>query len=267
MKKIRIVFSLLLLLLFSIFVALACKTPQAAPYANAKPAIEEPTCVSQEVVPVDGVDVALSLYVDQGVLVRTAAVVDESQKENLNMKELESAILRQNAVDYQELQQTPYRALAASMYFLDSFSNYETNSVNQNCNVGHSGEWYRGMLGGEAILEAKNLQVGAVYSGPGNAELIVLAQTISTSTAALSFSAPLGFSMGPDFCSATWTSAPYPDVSFAEAYISGSAISVGLLEAYTSIVSTSEIRANPYTSYVTSVSDNKTYNIFAVLPE
>ena len=265
MKKSRIVRSLLCLLLASTSVISAYKAPQAAPYANAEPSIEEPTCVSQEVVLVDGVDVALSLYVDQGVLVRTAAVVDESQKEDLNMEELESAILQQNAADYQYLQQTPYRALAASLYFLDSFSNYETNSVNQNCNVGHSGDWYRGMLGGEAFLEAKNLQVGTVYSGPGNAELIVLAQTISTGSTALSFSAPPGFSIGPDSRSATWTSAPYPDVSFAEAYISGSAISSGAMEAYTSIVSTSEIRANPYTSYVTSVSDNKTYHIFAVL--
>ena len=247
MKKSLIVLSLLCLLLASTSVISAYKTPQAAPYANAEPSIEEPTCVSQEVVLVDGVDVALSLYVDQGVLVRTAAVVDESQKEDLNLEELESAIL----------QQTPYRALAASLYFLDSFSNYETNSVNQNCNVGHSGDWYRGMLGGEAFLEAKNLQVGAVYSGPGNAELIVLAQTISTGSTALSFSAPPGFSIGPDSRSATWTSAPYPDVSFAEAYIPGSAISSGAMEAYTSLVSTSEIRANPYTSYVTSVSDHK----------
>lgn len=265
MKKSLIVLSLLCLLLASTSVISAYKTPQAAPYANAEPSIEEPTCVSQEVVPGRRRRCCAVFVRRSRGFGQNGAVVDESQKEDLNMEELESAILQQNAADYQYLQQTPYRALAASLYFLDSFSNYETNSVNQNCNVGHSGDWYRGMLGGEAFLEAKNLQVGAVYSGPGNAELIVLAQTISTGSTALSFSAPPGFSIGPDSRSATWTSAPCPDVSFAEAYISGSAISSGAMEAYTSLVSTSEIRANPYTSYVTSVSDNKTYNIFAVL--
>ena len=264
MKKSLIALSLLCLLLGGTSVISAYKPPQAAPYANAKPSIEEPTCVSQEVVLVDGVDVALSLYVDQGVLVRTAAVVDESQKEDLNMEELESAILQQNAADYQYLQQTPYRALAASLYFLDSFSNYETNSVNQTCNVGHSGDWYRGMLGGEAFLEAKNLQVGAVYSGPGNAELIVLARPFPP--AVRRFPSPLL----PAF-----PSTRFPQRNVDLCALSGCVVCGSLYSRLRDffrcngslyfLVSTSEIRANPYTSYVTSVSDNKTYHIFAVL--
>ena len=78
MKKSLIVLSLLCLLLASTSVISAYKPPQAAPYANAEPSIEEPTCVSQEVVLVDGVDVALSLYVDQGVLVRKMCIRDRT---------------------------------------------------------------------------------------------------------------------------------------------------------------------------------------------
>ncbi len=216
--------------------------------------------LSCETADVDGVEVELALYHDNGALVRTASIVDESQKANLNIAQLEVVIAEQNALDYQMLQHTQYRSLASSLPFYTSFSNYTTNSRNPDCNVGHSGEWYRGYSGLNPAVEADSIQVGAVYSGGGNAELIVLSQNVVCSSTAISFSVPLGFSFGFDSTSASWTSAPYTNVSVAQAYMNGSIYTTSTIEAVIEITSTSEIRVNPYTSYVTGVESSCIWN-------
>ena len=99
--------------------------------------------------------------------------------------------------------------------------------------------------------EVDNLQVGAVYSGSGNAILIVLTQSISCTSSALSFSVPVGFSWSQGSSTATWTSQSYPNVSYANAYIDGSSYTAGIIEAGFTISSSSEIRVNQSTSYVT----------------
>lgn len=217
---------------------------------------QEPTRLSCETADVDGVEVELSLYHDNGVLVRTASVIDEDQKANLDFAKLETAIAEQNVLDYCSLQTTPYKVLVSALPFYADFSNYETNSRNQNCNVGHSGKWYTGLSGLNPAIEAGSIQIGAVYSGGGNAELIVLSQNIICSSTALSFSVPFGFSFGFDSTSAAWTSAPYTNVSVAQAYINGSVYTTSAVEAEIQIQSSSEIRVNPYTSYVTGVQNS-----------
>lgn len=127
---------------------------------------QEPTLLSCETTDVDGVEVELSLYHDNGVLVRTASVVDEDQKANLDFAQLDIAIAEQNALDYKELQNTQYKALASTLPFYSDFSNYTTNSRNQDCNVGHSGKWYGGRVGVDmqrrSIIYKSALYIAAV---------------------------------------------------------------------------------------------------------
>ena len=216
--------------------------------------------LSCETADVDGVEVELALYHDNGALVRTASIVDESQKADLNIAQLEVVIAEQNALDYQMLQHTQYRSLASSLPFYTSFSNYMTNSRNPDCNVGHSGEWYRGYSGLNPAVEADSIQVGADYSGGGNAELIVVRQNVVCSCTTNYFSVPLGFSFGFDSTSASWTSAPYTNVSVAQAYMNGSIDTTSTIEAVIEITSTSEIRVNQYTAYVTGVESSCIWN-------
>lgn len=211
-----------------------------------------------DVLSIDQIDIKMDIFeYENGIYVTTASVLDEDQKQNLDLNQMIEQILVEKAKVYDALNiELP---VDISLPYLSDFSLSSVSDENQNCIISQQGQWYghKGLFQTSAGIGSFN--VSTLYAGETNAEKIIISSSRiycsglglqTTSTGALTTPSDLF----------AWRSSEYENITYMSVDFPGYIAAKGWFGADITVHCVAEIQAANSQGFVIGVQSTNSKN-------